>query len=182
MVLQRVGQPGRHGDSRLGDDESLGLDQILIVGHADHRGFEHIGMRHQRRFDFERRHVHAADFQHVVRAPTKGVITLRIPGELVASARPRPDEGRQCLRAIAPIVGRAGRTVDLQFADLASGDVVVMFVHETDPVTRYGLAGAAVANPARAVGNENVQHLGRTDAVEDFHAELFRPAAAQVRR
>src|SRR6185436_811444 len=99
------------------------------------------------------------------------------------AARPRALEGVLGLLALVPIHDRRGRAADLQLAQLAGlGDDVAVVVDEPDLVARTGLAGGAIADFARLVGDENVQHLGRADAVQDFGAGALGPALAEVGR
>ena len=55
-------------------------------------------------------------------------------------------------------------------------------LYEVITVARHGLARGAVAQVAWAVGQEDVQHLRRADAVQDIDAGLFLEALRDLRR
>ena len=164
----------------LQHDKGLGLDQPVGVGVADHRGFEHRGVGDQRLLDLERRHPDAADLEHVVAAAAIAVIAVGVAGVGVAGMGPLAAKGAARLVALVPIaVGGAGAAHD-QLAGLAVGDVVAVIVEDAQLVARHRLAGAAVADVVRPVRQEDVQHLGRADAVEDVAAGLVAPALADM--
>src|SRR6202171_781881 len=126
---------------------------------ADDRCFEHGSVSGERRFDFERRDVDAADLEHVVGAAAIGVIAVAIDGVFVPALGPRPEKGGEASRPIVPVVGRAGGAADLQLADLAGSSIVAGLVDDTKRVSGHRLARGAVANFALAVGKKNMQEL-----------------------
>jgi hypothetical protein len=52
-------------------------------------------------------------------------------------------------------------------------------VEQAQVVTGHSDPGGADPDPARLVGQENVQHLGHAQAVDDVHAEMRRPPLVQ---
>ena len=101
---------------------------------------------------------------------------------LVAGARPFAQERGARLLAVVPVHDRAGRAADQQLAHLAPLHRQAVIVDELDVVARHRLAGGAVPHVAGAVRQEDVQHLGRADAVENVDAVAFDPALADVLR
>ena len=137
----------------------------------------------ERAFDLERRDIDAADLEHVVAPPAIDVVTALILHVFVAGARPFAQEGLARALAVVPIHDRRRRPAHLQLAHfVAARNHVAVIVDETDVVARHRLAGGAVFHPARIVRNEDVQHLGGTDAVEHVDAVALLPAPPDVRR
>src|SRR6185437_15814282 len=117
-----------------------------------------------------------ADLQHVVAAPRIDVVAVGVLRIFVAAARPVAEEGTAALRAIVPVGGGVRRSGDLQFTLHAAGDRVAGLIDDPQFVTRHRLAGSAIANVVGAIGQVDVQHLGRADAVENVDAEALGPA------
>src|SRR6185312_15747980 len=137
----------------------------------------------QRGLDLDRRDVDAAHLQHVVGAPAVRVVALRIEAVLVPATRPRTLEGVLGPLALVPIHDRRGRSADLQLAELARlGDYAAVVIDEPHLVAGHRLPGGAVAHFARPVGDEDVQHLGRPDAVENLDSGALGPALAETFR
>ncbi len=163
--------------------ESLGLDQRVGVRPADHGGFEHVGMALQHALDLERRDIHAGDLQHVVAPAAVDEIAVVVLDIFVAGARPFAEERRARLLAVVPIHHRAGRSAHLQLAHLAAlGDDVAVVIDQPEVVAGHRLAGGAVFHVAGAVRQEDMQHLGRAEAVEDVDAVALAPAPADLGR
>src|ERR1019366_4893741 len=156
----------------LDDDEGLGLDESVPVLDADHRRLEHRRVLHQRRLDLEGRDPDAAHLEHVVAAPGIGVVAVGVARILVAALGPAALEGLARALAVAPVHECRAGTPDVEIADLAVGDGPAVFAAQLDLVALDRLAGGAVANIARPVRDEDMQHLGRADAVDDGDAEL----------
>src|SRR5207245_11439175 len=76
----------------------------------------------------------------------------------------------------------ARRTIDDEVADFAACDRPALLVDDLERVAGDRLAGRAVAHRAGPVAEKDVQHLGRTDAVEDVDADPRRPAPADFLR
>src|SRR5204863_6622788 len=108
---------------------------------------------------------------HVVGAAAVGVVAILVEAVLVAAAGPWALERALGLLALVPVQDRRGRAADLELAELAGlGDDVARLVDQAHLVAGHGLAGGAVAHVAGTVRDEDVQHLGRADAVEDLDA------------
>ena len=89
---------------------------------------------------------------------------------------------RDCSRLFQYMM-RAGRPAHLQLAHLAAASTTrAVVVDDAHVVARHRLAGGAVFHVARAVRQEDVQHLGRAEPVEDVDAVALRPAPADLRR
>jgi hypothetical protein len=67
-------------------------------------------------------------------------------------------------------------------ARLAIGHRAAVLAAQRDLVARHRPAGGAIAHALRPVGQEDVQHLGGADAVDDVHAEVALEALAQFGR
>src|SRR5262249_62140945 len=123
------------------------------------------------------------DLEHVIAAPAINEIALCVFELLVAGAGPFAEEGRARLLSVVPVHDRAGGPAHLQFAHFALRfDDVAIVVDEPHVIAGHRLAGGAVFHLAGAVGDENVQHLGRADAVENVDTETLAEAAADIRR
>ena len=103
VLLQRRGEIGVCATVGSQHDISLGLDQPVLVGLPDHRGFEHRRVGSKRRLDFERRDPDAADLEHVVAAAAVGEIAVVALDVLVAAARPGPEKGVAAFFAVVPV-------------------------------------------------------------------------------
>ena len=136
----------------------------------------------QRAFDLERRDVEPRNLQHVVVTPAINVIAVLVLEIFVAGARPFAHEGAPRLRAVVPVHDRARRPADEQFAHLALLHRLAVVVDQLDLVAGTGFAGGAVFHVARPVGQEDVQHLGRADAVENVALVFFPEAPADFLR
>ena len=64
----------------------------------------------------------------------------------------------------------------------ARAAVLARVVDDSQLIAGYGLAAGAVADRAGPVREEDVQHLGRADPVEDLDAEMLGPAPTEVGR
>src|SRR5690606_33170489 len=111
-----------------------------------------------------------------------GVVAVLVADIFVAGPRPGAVEGAEALGAVVPVGDGAGRAADQQFADFARRHVFPVLADDAQVVTRHGAAGGAVADVARTVGQEDVQHLGRADAVQNVDAEQRLPALADFLR
>ena len=146
-----------------------------VVRPRHHGGFEHVGVRAERALDLERRDVDAADLEHVVAPAAVDVIAVLVLDVFVAGARPFAEEGGARLLAVVPVHDGAGRPAHLQLAHLAARvDHLAVVVDDAHVVAGHGLAGGAVFHVAGTVGQEDVQHLGRAEAVEDVDAVALR--------
>ena len=72
--------------------------------------------------------------------------------------------------------------MDVKIARLAVRRRPPVLAAQFDLVARHRPAGRAVAHLVRAVGEEDVQHLGRADAVDDVDAEMALEALADLGR
>jgi hypothetical protein len=70
----------------------------------------------------------------------------------------------------------------LQLADAAGWNRSSLIVHHSELVAGYGGAGRPVTHFTRAVGEEDMQHLRGSDAVEDVDAKASGPTLAYIPR
>src|SRR5262245_37715879 len=141
-------------------DKCLRLDEPIGIFLADNGSFQHRLVRNQRRLHVERRHPHAAHLEHVVGAPAVIVVALGIAAILVAGVRPLAGEGAAALGALVPVAFAGRRSTYNELADLAVPNLAPVLVDDARVVSGDGLAGRAIANVAKAVGEEGVEHLG----------------------
>ena len=163
-------------------DEGLRLDEAVLVGRADDGGFEHRRVLDDGRLDLERAHIDAADLQHVVAPAGVGEAAVGIADVLVAALGPAALEGFARLGAVPPVHERRRRPLDEEVAGLAVLNAAAVLGAELDVVARHRPAGRAVTHLVRPVGDEDVQHLGRADAVDDVDAEMAPEALADLGR
>ena len=139
-------------------------------------------MRDERGLDLDRRHVDAADLEHVVAAAGVHVVAVRVDRVLVAASRPRALERVARLVAVVPVPHRGGRPLDLQLAHLPGGDRAAVVADDAQVVAWHRHAARPVAHVARTIRQEDVQHLRRAEAVENLDAEVLGPPPADLRR
>src|SRR5258706_571083 len=182
-VLLELGFQGvASGVALLENDKGFGLDELALVFGADHRRFEHGFMRDESGFDLGGRDVDARDLQHVVGAPAVYVVAVPVQAVLVAALRPASHESAAAFLVIVPIACSARRPADLQLSHLSLLCRVAALVHQAQLVARHRFARGAVAQVARPVGEEDVQHLGRPDSVQDLQPGPLLPALRDLRR
>src|SRR6185295_9588243 len=122
VLAQLLGELSRRRPAALQHDVRLRLDELFLVGAADHRRLEDDRMRDERRLDLDRRYIDAADLEHVVAAARVEVPAVRVDRIFVAAAGPRTLERSARFFAIVPVSQCRRRSVDLQFADLSRGN------------------------------------------------------------
>ena len=137
-------------------------------------------MRDQRGLHIERRHPESGHLEHVVVAAAVAIHAVRIAHVDVAGVRPLAREGAARLLALVPVALRRARAAHQQLAQLAVGDVRALVVDDAQVVAGHRDAGRAVAQLAGLVRDEDVQHLGRAEAVEDVDAEALLPFRADM--
>src|SRR5579871_1599233 len=94
---------------------------------------------------------------------SRGVLII-----LVAAARPTSTECMNGFGVVVPISTGGRRPGYQELADLAPRNVESRFIDKPDIVTGHRVAGCAVAEVVEAVREKDVQHLRRTDAVENW--------------
>ena len=136
----------------------------------------------ERRLHLEGRHPDAAHLEHVVGAAAVRVVAVGVARVAVARARPRAVErGEALARGCSSSATHADGPRDPERrpprpSATGSPSSPTSF----SVVARHRLARRAVAHVARAVREEDVQHLRRADAVEDVGAEALPPPLADV--
>ena len=120
------------------------------------------------------------DLQHVIAAAGIHEAAVAALDVLVAGARPRAEKSAARPFAVVPVAGGAARTGDLQLALLAAGHEIAFIVHQPNGVAGHRTPGGAVPHLARPIGDENMQHFRRADAVQDVDAEAPLPAAPDI--
>ena len=166
------------------DDEGDDGLQPGAVAIADDGDLEHIGVLDEHGLDLGRRHPDATRLDHVVVAAEERprlVIATRVD---VAGAQPAVGEerGRRRIRPL-PVPRRHRRPADVEVARrVGGGDLGAAVVDQRRLVAANRPAGGARALLLQRVGQEDVQRLGRADAVEHGVAEAIAEPALQVGR
>ena len=182
VVLQRLEQALVGLVSAFEHDEGLGLDEAVLVLLADHGRFEHRLVGDERRLHFERRYPVAADLEHVVGSAAATIEPVLVANVFVARMGPLAREGTLALGALVPVAFGSRWPADHQFADFAGTELAPVFVDDLCLIAWHRFAGGAEADLAGPVADENVQHLGRADAVQDFGSHHLAPALAEIGR
>ena len=179
MRLQRF---HRHVRPLFQHHERPRLGQPLLVLAAHHGGFQHGRVGGQRAFHLERAHPDAADLEHVVRPAAVAVMAAGFADVFVAGPGPFALERPSRLVALVPIAVAGAGPAHHQLPHLAIRQVRPRRVDDAQLVARHRAAGRAVADIAGLVGQEDVQHLGGADAVQDVHPHQAGPFGADMLR
>src|SRR5262249_53252108 len=134
----------------------------------------------ERALDLERRDPDAADLEHVVGAARVSEEAVGVAHVAIAGARPRAVERREASLALVPVARARRWAAHPERALFAVAHRLAQVVQEFPVVAGAGLSRSAVAHVAVAVRDEDVEHLGRADAVEDVAAEPRAPFLADV--
>src|ERR1019366_3355690 len=132
--------------------------------------------------DLERRHPDAADLEHVVSTATVGVDSVRAPKVFIAGTGPLADKGATRLFALVPVARRRRFTVYQKLADFIVGDVLPFFADQSELVAMHRHPRRAILHGVRKIGQKQVPHFGRADAVYDVDPESFPPGYSDMRR
>src|SRR5690606_41695869 len=98
----------------------------------------------------------------------------------IAAFGPVAAEGLARLGSVIPIHQGSTRALYIEVANLAHRYFCPIFVTQLHFITRNRLAGRAVTHVAHLVGQEDVQHLGGSDTVQDVAPEMGRESLAQI--
>src|ERR1700754_4143029 len=91
---------------------------------------------------------------------------------LVTTAGPTAAEGVKRLGAIVPIATGGSGPGNQQLADLPAFHLVAGIIHQLDLISRNNTTRRSIANLVEPVGQKNMQHLRRADAIEYVHAKM----------
>src|SRR5262249_35823954 len=173
VVLQHLGR-GRIAAVAWAQHD-IGLDDLpaLLVGRAHHAAFGHRRVLEQRRLYFGTRDVVARRNDHVVGARLVPEIAVGI--HEVSVAGDVPAVLHVLVLAFAGEIAAPGRPAHGEAADGVGRNLLALGVDHARLVTRHRLAGGARANLAFGRADEDVQHFGRADAVEDLDAGRGEP-------
>jgi len=139
-------------------------------------------MGRERGFDFEGGHVLTAYLEHVVRSSGIYVVAVLIEIVFVAAAGPGALEGLLGALAIVPVHDGAGRSGNIQIADRTGRRLFALVVDDLDAIARHRFAAGSIADVVRTVGDVNMRHFGRSDAIQNVVAESLVPSPSQCRR
>ncbi len=138
-------------------------------------------MGDQAALDLDRRAPDAADLQHIVAAAVVDEEAVGILAIGVTGVEPALDHCLGGLLGLVPVVlGRRFRA-DPQPPAGAPRHRLAVLVDDLDLIARHRLAAGAWLVVVEPVADEDVQALGRADAVQDHRARLLLPAAKDVR-
>src|SRR6516225_674216 len=164
----------------LQDDERARLEEPVGVLFANYGRLEHCGVGDEHTLDLERRDPDARYLEHVVGTAAVVVIAALADAVLIAGVGPFAAERAPRLLALQPVVLCRRRALDDELADLALRHGSAVIVEQVRLVAGHRSAGRAVSHPSRAVGDKDVQHLGRADAVNDLATDFCLPAVADL--
>src|SRR5207245_6527378 len=121
----------------------------------------------------------AGDLEHVVGPAGVPEEAVAVTDVFITGADPIALDGPLGLLVLVPVVGTGGIAFDQQVADLAVRHPPIDVVHYPGFVP--GHEGPAAARPdlPRAVGDEDVQHFGGADAVQDLDPIPLLPALVE---
>src|SRR5207248_635993 len=112
-------------------------------------------------------------FEHVVAAAGVPQKSVRILNVLVAGAYPSSEDGVSGPIVLVPVAGADGVALDQQVANIANRHGLTVVVQDPGLVAGHWFARRTGTDGARLVGDEDVQDLGGTDAVEDLDPVAF---------
>src|SRR5262249_44701936 len=150
--------------------DDIGFDDLpsFFVRRTHHAAFGDRRMLEQRDLYFGTGDVVAGGDDHVVGARLVPEVAVRIHEIGVAGDVPA------VLHVLAlTLVGEiaaSGRSAHGEAADAVGRDLLAVGVHDPRLVAGHGLAGRAWADLLLGRADEDVQHLGRADPVEDLDA------------
>src|SRR6266542_2398445 len=179
-ALEFVLQARRCRVAILEHDEGLGLDEPVRVLVADHGGLEDRRMAHEGVLHLDRRDPDAPHLQHVVGAAAVPEVAVVVLVVLVARLDPVAKERGLGLLVLVPVIGHGRVALDLQVADLALRHGPPLVVHDSCLVTRHRQPSRARPRLAGPVREEDVEDLGRADAVENLDAEAVAPPLVEI--
>src|SRR5207253_34239 len=159
----------------LRDHERLDLREAINAD-ADHGALRDRWMLEQHGLDLDRRDPQAADFDHVVGTALVPVEAVAVDAVAVAGEEPLAEDGALGLLVLGPVKREGAVAFDVQVAGITRRDRLALVVEDLQFVSRHRLAARArldLVEPVRAV---DVQHLGRTDAIQDGQPEDVLPA------
>ena len=173
MVLQQLDHQ-RIGLAPFGQHH-MRLDDLaaFLIRSADHRAFQHIRMRQQRSLHLWPRDIIARRDDHIIRPRGKVEPPVLILPETVARQVPAVAHVFQ-LPVIGQIAAARG-SAHRQPPDLAARHFLHVLVHDPRLIPRHGSAGATRPVIVKAIGQEDMQHLGSANAVQHRLARLGDP-------
>ena len=163
----------------LGDHESVGLGEALLIHDADDGHLPNRFVLQQAVLHLLRREPLATDLQHVIAPARIGEVAVRITAQHVARDEPFTPEGVARLLVLLPVAVSQGVPAYPQYADLTGGHLVTVIVAQLHLEAGDHRAQGPGPGCSRAIGQEDVPHLGGPQTVEQLDAELLVPAAIE---
>ena len=158
------------------------LDQAVLISHANDGDFPDRLVLQQAVLHLLRRQPLAGHLQHVVGPPGVGEVAVLVPAQHVFREVPLAVKGSQGLLAVVPVAQGPRVSPDPQIAHLAGGHFTAGVIAQLDLEPRHHGAEGARLDRTRAVGQEDVPHLGGAESVQQFHAEQVVPPAMEFHR
>ena len=124
-------------------------------------------------FDLDAGDVVAGRDDHVVGAPLVEEVAVGVLQVGVAGVVPAALDVVGLARVAQ--VAAAGRALHREAPDRSGGNVVALVVDDARAVARHGGAGGAGPRVRLVGGDEDVEHLGGADAVDDLDAGRLFP-------
>jgi hypothetical protein len=161
----------------VGGDAAGVVDTHSHDADAGHTRMLHEGVLHVHRRDPE-----AADLEHVVDAAHVGVGAILGALVAIAGGKPVAQHRGLALLVLVPVEGRARVAAHEQGTDARALQRGAAVIDELELVAGHGPAGGARPHVAGAIGAVDMQHLGRTDPIDDVDAEALTPPVERRRR
>ena len=145
----------------------------LFVRSPNHRAFQHGGVRQQRRFDLWPSDVVTRRDDHIIRPRRK----VKAPCLILPKAVARQVPAVFDIGALAVVshIAAPGRPAHGQTADSAARHLSHVVTHDLGLIARHGPTGATGAVVFKAVGDKDMQHLCRANAIQHRLTRAFDP-------
>ena len=163
-----------------GEDHECLRDHQAVFGLDPHdRRLLYVRVLQQALLGFAGREPLPRDLEQVVGATLVAEVPIPVARHHVARNVPLPGERVSCGFGVLPVAVGTGPSAHAHPADLAGRHVAAVVVAEPHLEARDRGAESAGPDAAGPVRDEDVPHLGRPEAVEQFDAEGVVPAAVQ---
>src|SRR6266540_6706774 len=166
----------------LEDDKGFRLDELVLVGTTNDGRLDDCRMLDELRFDLEGRAPNAAHLQHVVAAAAVIEISFGVATIGVTGIEPAVDHRGRGTLGVVPVAACRRVAGNEQAAALAIVDFNTVLVEYECTITGYDAAARSRLDIGGRVGDENVQRLRGTDAVQDPNSGLLVPSPQNLRR
>ena len=130
--------------------------------------------------DLKGAYPNARDLEHIIRATAVDITSILREFVFVASARPFPFEGRARFFTLVPVVRRRGVSPHQQLTNTPHRHISTIVIHQSHVIAGNRCARGAVFHITWPVGQEDVQHFCRANAVHNINAPDPFPLATNL--